>query len=1180
MKRPWLRHPLTLALALGLLIAALALLGPSLGLASPASRLAAVLLLLLLVAGAALVRLQLSLRPAPAREVERNGIAAQVRGAVRALLNSHLGATRGRGALYELPWLLVLGPPGAGKTSLIRNSGLSFPLAPAGDPDLAPGCRWNFSSQGVLLDVPGRHACPEDEPAEWLEFLRQLRRQRPGGPLDGLLLTLPLPELRGPECAARAGQLRCRISELEAILGRKVPVYLLITKMDLLPGFASFFEDLTAAERSQAWGAALGHPQGPAFDPVRAVAGHFAQLHQGLSEHGARQLAQHPSNQDRPALTTFPLAFRQLGPALATFTEHLAGQDPYHVRPFLRGFYFASTLQEPAAPADLLPGFDLGTASGARAPRPGSHPCFLAQLFSQVIFPDRSLARQLGARRQAAVRLAWLGGGLSFLALLATAWTWSYLGNRRVIAAAQADLDQAGPLLASQRLADRLQGLDLLRSRLEAIGAPRQGGRPRIPGWGLHQGRRLERILRQRYFAGLSELMLAPVREHLERTLAQALRPAPAARPRPPRPKPQPPAAVYRVAHAVTAAGARLPPASGRGPEQLYNALKTYLMLSDRSRMEAAHLSDQLPRCWRPFLEAGRGRGGDRRVLDLAGRAVNFYVSQIGTPDLPVIGNRPELVAEARRVLRGQARRLSPAEQVYQRLKARGNTEFEPMTVARLLQDRDLDLLTGSHAVPGSFTREAYGKFFRTALQNGGQDGPGPDWVLAAPGPGAGPAGLRNDLEALYRADYCREWDAFLQGLTIHGIGDPAGAAAALGRLGDPQESPLKTLLARAAEETSWDNPGALEKSLAGLKQNALGRTSRLLGARPPAAPPGPGPVGSHFSGLAVLAGPGGGTAAPLDGYLQLLQKARTRLGAIAQSGDPYAGARELLQCTLLGAGSELAEAHHYLETTLLARVDGHGREQLRPLLLRPLVQAFAALVPAAQQDINRAWAQEVWGPWSALSGKYPFADSGNEATLADIRTFLRPGEGTLARFMARHLGPLLDRQGQRLAPRHWGGRGVAFREDFLAAVGRLEQAGTGLQEAPPARFELQPVPTPGLREILLEIDGQKLHYRNGPQTWTGFSWPGQASHQGARLQVVAATGAPAQVHSAPGRLGLMRLLEVARVEAPDSAEASLEWPAPAVPGRIRFNYRRVGGADPLALAALRHHTLPPRATH
>jgi len=1170
MSRPWLRHPLTLALALGLLIAALALLGPRLGLASPASRVAAVLLLLLLAASASLVRLQLSLRPAPAPAGERVGIADQVRRAVQTLRGTHLGATRGRAALYQLPWVLVLGPPGAGKTSLIRNSGLSFPLAPAGDPELPPGCRWNFSSQGVLLDVPGRHACPGGEPAEWLEFLRQLRRQRPAGPLDGVLLTLPLPELQGPEGAARAGQLRRRVSELEGILGRKVPVYLLITKLDLLPGFGSFFEDLTVAERGQAWGAALAYPQGPAFDPVRAVAGHFAQLHQGLAERGASQLAQHPTNQERPALATFPLAFAQLGPALATFIEHLAGQDPYHARPFLRGFYFASALQEPPAPADLLPGFALGAPAGARVPRPGSHPCFLAQLFSQVIFPDRPLARLLGARHQAAVRMAWLGGGLALLALLAAGWTRSYLGNRLGLAAARADLDQARPLLASPRLAERLQGLDLLRNRLEVI------RRPGLPGWGLHQGRRLERILRQRYFAGLSEVMLAPVRDHLELTLAQAVRPAPAARPRPPRPRALPSNRVFRVAHTVVP----VPRADRHGAEQLYNALKTYLMLSDRSRMEAAHLADQLPRCWRPFLEAGRGRGGDRRVLELAGRAVNFYVSQIGAPDLPVIGNRPELVAEARRALRGQARHLSPAEQVYQRLKARANTEFEPMTVARLLQDRDLDLIAGSRAVPASFTREAYLKYFRSALQSGGPDGPGPDWVLAAPGP-AGAGELRSGLETLYRAEYRREWDAFLQGLMIAGLGDPAGAAAALGRLGDPQASPLKTLLARAAEETSWDNPGALEKSLAGLKQNALGRTSRLLGARPAPAPGGLGPVGAHFAALGTLAGPGGGAAAPLDGYLQLLQKARTRLSGIAQSGDPYAGARELLQCTLLGAGSELAEAHQYLETTLLARVDGHGRDLLRPLLLRPLVQAFAALVPAAQQDINRAWAQQVWAPWSALAGKYPFADSANEASLADIRTFLKPGEGTLARFMAQHLGPLLDRQGDRLAPRHWGGRGVAFREDFLASVGRLAQAGTSLQEAPPARFELQPVPTPGLREILLEIDGQKLHYRNGPQAWTGFSWPGQASHQGARLQVVAASGAPAQVHNAPGRLGLMRLLEGARVDAPEPAAASLEWPSPAAgPGRIRFNYRLVGGADPLALAALRHHTLPPRATH
>ena len=32
-------------------------------------------------------------------------------------------------ALYDLPWYLIIGPPGAGKTTALVNSGLKFPLA-------------------------------------------------------------------------------------------------------------------------------------------------------------------------------------------------------------------------------------------------------------------------------------------------------------------------------------------------------------------------------------------------------------------------------------------------------------------------------------------------------------------------------------------------------------------------------------------------------------------------------------------------------------------------------------------------------------------------------------------------------------------------------------------------------------------------------------------------------------------------------------------------------------------------------------------------------------------------------------------------------------------------------------------------------------------------------------------
>ncbi|MGE0860505.1 MAG: type VI secretion system membrane subunit TssM, partial [Gammaproteobacteria bacterium] len=33
------------------------------------------------------------------------------------------------GSLYDLPWYVIIGPPGAGKTTALKNSGLKFPLA-------------------------------------------------------------------------------------------------------------------------------------------------------------------------------------------------------------------------------------------------------------------------------------------------------------------------------------------------------------------------------------------------------------------------------------------------------------------------------------------------------------------------------------------------------------------------------------------------------------------------------------------------------------------------------------------------------------------------------------------------------------------------------------------------------------------------------------------------------------------------------------------------------------------------------------------------------------------------------------------------------------------------------------------------------------------------------------------
>ena len=149
------------------------------------------------------------------------------------------------------------------------------------------------------------------------------------------------------------------------------------------------------------------------------------------------------------------------------------------------------------------------------------------------------------------------------------------------------------------------------------------------------------------------------------------------------------------------------------------------------------------------------------------------------------------------------------------------------------------------------------------------------------------------------------------------------------------------------------------------------------------------------------------------------------------------------------------------------------------------------------------------------------------------------------------------------------------------------------LQEGEGARFELQPVPTPGLSEIVIEVDGQVLRYRNGPQPWTGFTWPNApgTSAQGSRIQVVSFSGVSTSVANYSGRLGLMRLLTQAQVDEHGSDTAQLVWrfkpgstsgergdqaaQAGAESEAIRFNFRMVSGANPLTLSGLRRLGLP-----
>ena len=162
---------------------------------------------------------------------------------------------------------------------------------------------------------------------------------------------------------------------------------------------------------------------------------------------------------------------------------------------------------------------------------------------------------------------------------------------------------------------------------------------------------------------------------------------------------------------------------------------------------------------------------------------------------------------------------------------------------------------------------------------------------------------------------------------------------------------------------------------------------------------------------------------------------------------------------------------------------------------------------------------------------------------------------------------------------RAWRNRGLQLNPEFLNSLNRLQTyAVQPLQEGEVSRFELQVVPTPGLAEIAVNVDGQELKYRNGPQVWQRFVWPQPEAGTGARIQVVSNGGVSSTFVSQAGSMGFMRLLGNARVVQENGDLVQLGWSS----GRsgdeqVRLNLRIVSGLNPLMLMKLNRMSWPDR---
>lgn len=1079
-----------------------------------------------------------AVRSAPAeKRAEVEALRARLHEVVKTIRTSKLGQTSGAAALYQLPWYMVIGNPAAGKSTAVINSGLQFPFADKmGNVIQGIGgtrnCDWFFTTQGILLDTAGRYSVNETDRTEWMGFLGLLKKFRPKAPINGIIIAVSITEVGGnrPEHAINlAKNLRQRVQDLTEKLEIFAPVYVVFTKVDLIAGFSEFFQDNDRALRDRVWGASLPFTVDGTPDALAQFDEKFDELYEGLKEMSVAQMSMARGTHIPPGLLAFPLEFASVKPGLRSFIATLFEDNPFQFKPVFRGFYFTSALQEGAAMSSsgerIAQRF--GLALKAREDKPtyvySRHGFFLRDLFSKVIFADKNLVRQYASRQKIRLRTVTFFAAVGVLGLALGLWSWSYVGNRQLVAHVQADLDKVVKLQADRvDLQSRIEAMGILQDRIEQLERYRED-RPWALSLGLYQGGALESKLLDEYYAGLRDVMLKPVTASLEAFLAEQ-----------------------------------------GNVEDSYNALKTYLMLGDKEHVEAGHLTDQIARFWRDWLETNRGNMPREQMIHQAERMISFYLSRVNDENWPLTETKLVVIDQARERLRKVVRGMPARDRVYADIKARASTRFAPMTVVRILNDSTNTLLAGSYAIPGTFTKEAWDGYVEKAIKEAANsESQTSDWVLKTTVRDdltleGSPEQIQKSLVTLYKTEYAREWQRFMQGITVTEFQNFEQAVNQMNRLGDPQTSPINKLFNVLYEQTAWGNPSLINAGLQRAQRGFWAWFSQTILRQAPAGvnvnvTPGAsldipmGPIGKEFSGVARLIVAKDQDRSLLRTYMDALSKIRTRFNQIKAQGDTGPGARQWMIQTLEGSGSELADALKLVDEQMLVGMTDVQKQTLRPLLVRPLMQAYAAIIKPTENEINKTWHAQVFEPFqNTLATKYPFASSSRvEAGPAEIAQMFGP-DGTIAKFTNTTIGPLVVRRGDVFTARTWADLGINLAPDFAAKVGRwmAPLSASGQAAAAPAQtvFQIQPLPASGTTEYSVEIDGQVLRYRNTPAQWTNFVWPNPQGTPGAKITATTFDGRTVEITNHTGNFGLEKLINSAQRKRKDGGVFELSW--------------------------------------
>lgn len=880
--------------------------------------------------------------------------------------------------LYDLPWYVIIGPPGSGKTTALVNSGLNFPLARGQTPAAVAGsggtryCDWWFTEDAVLIDTAGRYTTQDSnqraDHKSWTAFLDLMKKHRPRQPINGVVVAISVQDvitLDQAELVAHANAIRARLVELHDRLKIDFPVYVLFTKMDLVAGFIEYFGHLGEFQRRSVWGATFQPAAKKNENLVGKMPEEFDALIERLTDHLPDRLQEEPYPAARLRSFGFPAQFATLKDPLYDFLTRIFEPTRYHSNATLRGFYFTSGTQQ-GTPIDRIIG-SLAKNFGAEAVGEGfmsgsGKSYFLTDLINKVIIGEASWVTtdRAAVRRKLIVTVA----GYATMAIAAigavAAWTLSYGKNDRLIVDTQQAVatyrTDAGerltkPVVDERRFETILPLLDEMR-RLPTGYEFREVETPIGETFGLAQRPRLAAAAKISYRGSLERFLRPRLLFRLEEVIDQA-----------------------RVG-------------GGRADKsELYEAFKVYLMLGNQGPMEKGLVVDWFRQDWVRETYPGPEKEGMRKALEEHLAALLDLDTGTGLA-VPLNG---DLVRDVQQILV----RMNVAERAYQILKARSKSgKIRDWAPARVGTDMAtvFDAADGkgldSIRIPGFYTYDGFYEGLIDRLPDIAGQLERDRWVLGEAGQQSVVASqfdtLADDIVATYSKDFVKAWDEALARLKIKPLTADRPRFVTLAAISSAA-SPLKQIFEEIKRQTELSRERKAPEAKDGQaapKPTVVFKGSESAGRA----------IEDHFRPYYMMVDGGAGQR-PVDQMQGTLNDIYQGLVGVATEsvGTPQLSAATRQSITTMRASANrFPKPFDVLLRTASDEFEGNVATSIVADLQKSLAEA---VTPVCRQSVQ---------------GRYPFTKTDKEVPLAEFGKIFAPG-GVMDRYFQQNLATFVD---------------------------------------------------------------------------------------------------------------------------------------------------------------------------